>query len=164
MQIKIENNKVIVAQKINTDLSEFREATSIEEDVINQGILAQIEGAIYDPTVNLDYQTELKQQKETWFKFNFFRTTIGWIRRKPVMADGSIKDFLSDVLPIIKIALTSAGLPAGAIIRYSEPDYSNELTTEYMKTLQNNSALTLEQANTFIVECITRYLADFKGS
>lgn len=101
-------------------------------------------------------------QQEYWNK-NFFNTSLGWIRRKPVMKDGTEKDFLNDCLPIIKIGLTEAGLPEGAVIRYTTPDFTQKLTPEYIETLQENSAITYEQGVQFITECITRFLADFTG-
>lgn len=108
-------------------------------------------------------KNRLEYDQQEYWNANFFNTSLGWIRRKPVMKDGTVKDFLNDCLPIIKMGLTEAGLPQGAVIRYATPDYKQELTSEYIETLQDNSAITYEQGVQFINECITRFLADFTG-
>lgn len=105
--------------------------------------------------INPDYETELAQAREIQFEKDFFETTLGWIRRKVTMKDGSQKDFLSDLLLPIK-----AGLDLGqevTIITYEKPDFSNETTKEYMESLQTRKTATQE----FIIECLNRTVSDF---
>ena len=87
----------------------------------------------------------------------FFETSLGWIRRKVNMKDGSKKDFLSDLLLQIK-----AGLELGQnieIVTYSTPDFSNDLTPEYLLALQVKKNATAE----FVQECLMQTVADFYG-
>ena len=96
----------------------------------------------------------IKKRQEN-FEKNFFETGLGWIRRKVTMKDGSSKDFLSDLLLSIK-----AGIELGQnveIITYKTPDFTKELTNEYMKSLQEIKSATLE----FISECLMQIVKDF---
>lgn len=73
------------------------------------------------------------------------------------MKDGSRKDFLSDLLLQIK-----AGIELGVnveLITYSEPNFSNELTEEYVISLQQRKNATPE----FIQECLNQTVTDFCG-
>ena len=73
------------------------------------------------------------------------------------MKDGSKKDFLSDMLLQIK-----AGLELGntiKIITYKDPDFTQELTEEYMKSLQELKEATPH----FIQECLQQSVIDFYG-
>ena len=109
------------------------------------------------PVINANYEAELALERETEFKKEFFETSLGWIRRKVNMKDGSKKDFLSDLLLQIK-----AGLELGQnieIVTYSTPDFSNDLTPEYLLSLQVKKNATSE----FIQECLMQTVADFYG-
>ena len=109
------------------------------------------------PIVNLNYENELMEKRKKLFEQEFFNTSLGWIRRKVNMKDGSKKDFLSDLLLQIK-----AGLELGQvveIITYSQPDFSQEISEEYMISLQARKNATLE----FIGECLNRTVMDFGG-
>lgn len=99
----------------------------------------------------------LIQKKKKQFESAFFETSLGWIRRKVTMQDGSIKDFLADLLLPIK-----AGMELGQnveIITYKTPDYTKELTGEYLKSLQENKSAT----QNFIRECLYQTVEDFRG-
>ena len=106
----------------------------------------------------LDRTSEEKAAiREQEFNSQFFHTSLGYIRRKVNMKDGSKKDFLSDMLLQIK-----AGLELGntiQIITYSLPDFTHELTEEYMESLQERKAVTPQ----FIGECLQQTVKDFYG-
>ena len=109
------------------------------------------------PVINANYEAELALERETEFKKEFFETSLGWIRRKVNMKDGSKKDFLSDLLLQIK-----AGLELGQnieIVTYSTPDFSNDLTPESLLALQVKKNATAE----FVQECLMQTVADFYG-
>ena len=99
---------------------------------------------------------EVKAQKrKDQFESEFFNSSLGWIRRKVSMKDGSTKDFLADLLLPIK-----AGLELNQevkVITYKTPDYTNELTSEYMLTLQEIKIAT----PAFIQECLFQTVQDF---
>lgn len=109
------------------------------------------------PVINENYATELAAKRKELFEQEFFETSLGWIRRKVNMKDGSKKDFLSDLLLQIK-----AGLEMGkqvSIVTYLKPDFTQEINDEYMQTLQVSKSATKE----FIQECLNQTVSDFCG-
>ncbi len=96
-----------------------------------------------------------EEEKQEQFNREFFYTSLGYIRRKVNMSTGETKDFLSDLLPVI-----SMGIQTGqtiSIITYSLPDFAQEITTEYLETLQTVKNVTTE----FIQECFLQLSNDF---
>lgn len=79
------------------------------------------------------------EEQEAEFNRQFFLTSLGYVRRSVSMKDGSHKDFLSDILPLLQV-----GVPI--------------LT--YTRELQQNRVLATEQ---FIDECKQQLLIDFYG-
>ena len=95
------------------------------------------------------------QKNKSKFEREFFKTSIGWIRRKVTMKDGSVKDFLADLLLSIK-----AGIELGQevkIITYKEPDFYVTPDEEYTKSLQVIKTV----APGFIQECLEQTVKDF---
>ena len=92
--------------------------------------------------------------REEQFNRDFFQTSLGWIRRKPTMADGTQKDFLSDLFPTMAF---NASLGATVnVLAYTKPnDFSEEITdwTQY----QHWEVIT----NQFIQECSLQLQNDF---
>ena len=105
-----------------------------------------------------NYQEIIMRKRKEEFEKEFFNTSLGWIRRKVSMKDGSTKDFLADLLLPIK-----AGMEIGQdvkIITYNTPDYSVEPDSAYMKSLQVVKSATPE----FIRECLFQTVQDFGGN
>ena len=97
----------------------------------------------------------LAQKRRELFEQGFFNTCLGWIRRRVTMKDGSTRDFLSDLLLPIK-----AGMELGRIVKvitYNTPDFTKELTGDYMESLQEIKYATPE----FITECLEQTVKDF---
>lgn len=69
----------------------------------------------------------------------FFNTSLGYVRRKVTMQDGSKKDFLADILPLLQV-----GVP---ILTYSIDGEQNKVTV----------------TEEFINECKQQVLKDFYG-
>lgn len=84
-------------------------------------------------------EEEKEQQKEAEFKRKFFNTSLGYVSRDVHMKNGDIKDFLTDILPLLR---------EGVEI------YTYTVNREQMKV-----AVT-EQ---FIGECKQQLLIDFYG-
>lgn len=108
-----------------------------------------------DVVLNPNYDEEQAEARQAEFLKEFFNTSLGYIRRSVTMADGSHKDFLSDLLPVI-----SMGVQAGQsvnIITYSMPDFSGPVEdwTQY----QTVKAVTPQ----FIQECFLQLSNDFLG-
>lgn len=103
--------------------------------------------------VNPNYEQEKAQKRQVKFETEFFETSLGWIRRKVTMKDGSIKDFLSDLLPSIMEGLRLNIPPT--IITYTEPDFTQEITdwTEYQ--------VKKEATQQFAQDCLLQISDDF---
>lgn len=103
--------------------------------------------------VNPDYEAEEAAKREADFSKAFFNTSLGYVRRSVKMADGSHKDFLSDLLPII-----SMGVQAGQLVNiltYDKPPFDVDIEdwTKYQHTV----VVTPQ----FIQECFLQLSADF---
>lgn len=100
-----------------------------------------------------EYDKEQEEKREQAFKQAFFITSLGYVRRSVTMADGSKKDFLSDLLPVI-----SMGVQSGTqvhILTYEEPPFDKDITdwTEYQKQVTVTPQ--------FIQECFMQLSNDF---
>lgn len=103
-----------------------------------------------------DNAEEMKaQDRQEQFCREFFHTSLGWIRRKVTMKDGSVKDFLADLLIPIKTGIELGNIVK--IITYDEPDFTKKADKEYMESLQKIKTVTME----FIQECLLQTVADF---
>lgn len=105
------------------------------------------------PVVDPDYEEKQATKREAEFNKEFFNTSLGYIRRSVTMANGSHKDFLSDLLPVI-----SMGVQAGQavnILAYDEPDFTQDVEdwTQY----QRQETVTPQ----FIQECFMQLSNDF---
>lgn len=88
---------------------------------------------------NPDYEAQKKEREDRAFNAQFFNTSLGYVRRTVTMKDGSTKDFLSDILPLLQ-----AGIPV--------------LT--YTRELEQNKVIVTDE---FINECKQQVLKDFYG-
>lgn len=110
------------------------------------------EGEIVEKTPEEIAEEEI-QARRAEFRREFFETSLGWIRRRVTMKDGSKKDFLSDLLPAIKAGI-ELGQPV-KIIAYNEPDFR--------KPEQNieNVQKTVFATSGFVTECLGQLVEDF---
>ena len=127
----------------------------ITEEVYN-GIISDKQLYIWDGEeiiLNPNYEEEKARERESEFNKAFFNTSLGYIRRSVTMADGSKKDFLSDLMPTIKMGLES-GIPVN-ILSYDKPPFDRDIEdwTEY----QHKVVATPQ----FIQECFTQLSNDF---
>ena len=100
-------------------------------------------------------EEEQIEAKKEQFNNDFFLTSLGYIRRKVTMKTGETKDFLSDLLPVISLGVSSG--QAVNIITYKEPDFTQDNVD--WETLQEPKIVTAE----FIQECFARLSSDFTG-
>ena len=115
----------------------YIELTAEEFDaVVNTGKVA----FIVDGKIVYKEKHEIEaEEMAAKFHKEFFNTSLGYVRRKVTMKDGTVKDFLADILPILK--------PNVPILTYTEDGLQNKiLVTEG-----------------FIDECKAQVLADFYG-
>ena len=103
---------------------------------------------------NPNYEEEQANARRQQFNNDFFKTSLGYIRRKVSMATGETKDFLSDLLPSITIGI-QLNKPV-TIITYSEPDFTSDDID--LIALQEYKIATPE----FVNECFEQLSNDFK--
>ena len=144
-QMTADGYKEFVPAEIPQTNRRFHIGYDETEDTITETI-------IYDETQEEADEREATQREQE-FKTNFFQTSLGWIRRSVTMADGSHKDFLSDLLPAITAAVQSG--QNVNIIAYSEPDYTEDVTdwTQYQHIVTPTAQ--------FIQECLLTLGNDF---
>ena len=82
---------------------------------------------------------EKQAEEDDEFNRQFFNTTLGYVRRQVTMKDGSKKDFLTDILPLLVV-----GVPVLV--------YSRELEQTRIQVTE-----------TFINECKQQLFVDFYG-
>lgn len=109
--------------------------------------------------VNPEYDNIMAEKRRTEFLKDFFLTSLGWIRRKPTLADGTEDDFLNNDLPLLAIGLMTGSNPI-LPIAYQTPDFTQEFTKEYMESLQIKNQPITQQ---FIAECSAVKMKDFTG-
>lgn len=114
-----------------------------------------INGEVVDNTKEYEAQKAQERQKE--FNKEFFLTSLGYIRRKVSMSTGETRDFLFDLLPAIEKSV-SIGQPYPVIV-YKQPDFTKEITTEYLVSLQEFKNATEQFCN----ECTLQIGTDFSG-
>lgn len=158
--LNVENNKIINASNEPINKQGIK-SYSVEEQIYYNYLadesryMVQNNKIIEDP----DYAERIKNIRKTGFEEQFFETSLGWIRRNPTLADGSRDNFLNNNLPLFAIALI-AGQPVVLPIAYKLPDFTKQLTEEYMKSLQIENQPITQQ---FIMECMQVKMNDFKG-
>lgn len=96
---------------------------------------------------------EEKQRRDYWYA-NFFQTSLGWVRKKATMKDGTVDDFLTQDLPLLAIGL-GEGAEAKVIV-YATPDFTQEID---ILALQSYVDVTPQ----FIMECLLEKQNEFKS-
>ena len=107
-----------------------------------------------EPQIDPDYEAKIIAERQEQFNKDFFKTSLGYIRRKVSMATGETKDFLSDLLPTISMGV-QMGQPV-TIITYKEPDFTEEEIN--WVELQEQKTVTAQ----FVQECFLQLSNDFK--
>ena len=148
----IENNKILLfdtdKQRLINSLEFMPQYQNLEVLETNRPI---IDGVFADTP---EYEAEQIQKRSQEFNKQFFNTSLGYIRRKVTMANGEIKDFLSDLLPTISMGI-QMGNPV-QIITYDKPDFTQEVTD--WTSLQSVKTVTAD----FVQECFLQLSNDFK--
>lgn len=165
LRIESVDNMVIIETVIQPEIIDPETQAVIQEKIIEQReenhptyYALEVYEKLVDGEV-IDNSDEYKQEqikfKQEEFNKEFFLTSLGYIRRKVSMSTGETKDFLSDLLPVISMGIQSG--QTVPIITYSLPDFTQELTKEYLESLQTVKNVT-EQ---FVQECFLQLSNDF---
>ena len=165
LRIEIVDNIVMVDYIVQEEIIDPETQEVIQEEIIEQKEENHptyyalqpweklVDGEVIDNTE--EYEQAQIQAKQAQFNQEFFLTSLGYIRRKVSMSTGETKDFLSDLLPVISMGIqTGQTVP---IITYSLPDFTQELTTEYLESLQTVKNVTAQ----FVQECFLQLSNDF---
>ena len=145
----IQNNGILITDTEEALTRFYNNVLPLPEDY-EKGKYIIVEGEL---VLNPDWEEEQAAQRESEFNKAFFNTSLGYVRRKVTMADGTHKDFLSDLLPII-----SMGVQMGQsvnILTYDKPPFDHDIEdwTEY----QHQVVVTAQ----FIQECFMQLSNDF---
>lgn len=136
----IDNNKIngksdLLQDKVWTD---DRFQVEVTEEIYNDDIAKYIwngENIVLDS----DYEEKQKEKEEEEFNRKFFNTSLGYVSRDVHMKNGAVKDFLTDILPLLKV-----GIPVLV--------YTRELVQSKVPATQQ-----------FIDECGQQLIKDFYG-
>ena len=133
MFIAKNNDLIILAKDTRAELD-----NALKYMVYTEIIETDVEYELYNGEYLTQEEIEEKRQEE--FAKDFFNTSLGYVRRKVHMKDGSVKDFLSDILPRLKEGVK--------IITYN------------INGTQNTGVVVTAE---FIEECDNQLLLDFYG-
>ena len=123
-----------------TELGDIPDGYILVTETIGDDIKVNPEKYIIDDGVIREKTEEEKQaEEEKEFNKQFFRTSLGYVRRTVTMKDGSTKDFLTDILPLLVV-----GVPVLV--------YSRELEQTRIQVTEP-----------FINECKQQLFVDFYG-
>lgn len=156
----VEDNQIIGGSQFTGDNATIQDI-EVTEEVYNDYIQHRdkyiySDGAII---VNPNYEQQQAELRRAQFYGDFFSTSLGYIRRKPILANGTEDDFLNNDLPLLAIGLMTGANPV-LPIAYQLPDFTHELTQEYMESLQIKNQPITQQ---FIQECSAVKMKDFTG-
>lgn len=138
-------DKERLTNTIKHHMSEFKDLQILQTE---RPIAQNSDNTYFEFADTDEYIGEQKEQRKNEFNSEFFNTSLGYIRRQVNMKDGSIKNFLTDILPLLE-----ENIP---IITYNIPDFSTD-----DKPSQNTNVLTTKE---FLDECKQQLLRDFYGA
>lgn len=146
--IFIEKNKINGAgqcRQLTEDVINFE----VDEELYNAYVKNPGKYIYRDGKVVIDSDWEEKQAevRKRLFNEQFFKTSLGYVKRVVTMKDGSEKSFLTDIVPLLQV-----GIP---IITYNEPNF----VQDEQPTQNRGQAVT----EAFLQECKMQVLKDFYG-
>ena len=111
-----------------------------------------VDGVFIDLRDTEEYKEKQRKRQVEEFNKEFFNTSLGYIRRQVTMKDCSTKDFLSDLLPTITMALNMG--QEVKVIAYDMPDFED---IKPIEEYQHSEIVTAQ----FVQECFMQLSADF---
>lgn len=133
--LQIKNDKILSGSMLPVIDEDIQNVEITEEEYIRYML---DNNSFYVENGVVKEKTE-QQKREEILANQFFNTSLGYVRRQVTMKDGSTRDFLTDILPLLAV-----GVPILV--------YSNEL--------EQSRVLVTEP---FINECKQQLLTDFYG-
>ena len=145
----IQNNNILIAQNREALEQYYNNVYELPADYEKDKYI--VDGNVL--VLNPNYEEEKEALREAEFNKAFFLTSLGYVRRAVTMADGSKKDFLSDLLPVISMGV-QAGTPVN-ILTYDKPPFDEDVTD--WTVYQHQVTVTPQ----FIQECFAQLANDF---
>lgn len=148
--------EVIEEEVIETTETEIEEEVEPQPQII---IEEYIEAYYVADPIPPDPEEEKRKQRQAridYWNTNFFETSLGWVRKKATMKDGSVDNFLTDDLPLLAIGLQN-GADAKVIV-YAIPDFNEEIETQIIES-QSYVSITAQ----FIMECLQEKQQEFRA-
>jgi hypothetical protein len=133
--LQIKNDKILSGSMLPVIDEDIQNVEITEEEYIRYML---DNNSFYVKNGVVKEKTE-QQKREEILANQFFNTSLGYVRRQVTMKDGSTRDFLTDILPLLAV-----GVPI--LVYSSELEQSRVLVTE-----------------PFINECKQQLLTDFYG-
>lgn len=140
-------NEIMGKKEVEIDVPDYDAETGEQTGTHKETIIIDY------PVLNPNYEQEQADKREAEFNRAFFNTSLGYVRRSVTMADGSKKDFLSDLLPVISMGVQS-GMPVN-ILTYDKPPFDEDVTD--WEEYQHQVVVTPQ----FIQECFLQLSNDF---
>jgi hypothetical protein len=149
MYYTIQNNNLIIAETEQALTRFYNNVLPLPSDYEKGKYI--IEGG--ELILNPNWEEEKEAAREADFNKSFFQTSLGYVRRSVTMADGSHKDFLSDLLPAISMSV-QLGVSVN-ILTYDKPPFDHDIDdwTKYQHKVVANPQ--------FIQECFMQLSNDF---
>jgi hypothetical protein len=140
MYYTIQNNNLIIAETEQALTRFYDNVLPLPSDYEKGKYIIEDSELILNP----NWEEEKAREREASFNKAFFNTSLGYVRRNVTMADGSHKDFLSDLLPAISMSVQS-GIPVN-ILTYDKPPFDHDIDdwTEYQHKVIANPQFTQE--------------------
>ena len=137
-----------VVEKVVTTYTEETRTREVEEEYIE---------AYYEADPDPEDPEEVARREEAarraYWAREFFQTSLGWVRKKATMKDGSVDNFLTDDLPLLALGLQSG--EEAKVLVYATPDFTQDID---ILTLQSYVPVTPQ----FIGECLRKKQNEFK--
>ena len=158
----VENNKIFGKGQVPITNPDVQSIEVSQEVYDNYKMYIYQDGEI---VLNPNYEEEQEQRRREMFESKFFNTSLGWVRREVHMANGGIKDFLSDLLPSVYL-----GVQAGKevkVLTYDAPDFTQDIyhEDEWGDIIDNVDWPSLQHVQVvtpqFLQECLGQLQNDF---
>ena len=140
------------------EVTEDEPSEDVEPEPQPQPIIEEYIEAYYEQDPEPEDPEEVKRREEAarraYWTTNFFQTSLGWVRKKATMKDGTVDNFLTDDLPLLAIGLNQ-GAQAKVIV-YATPDFTQEID---ILALQSYVDVTPQ----FIMDCLLEKQNEFRS-
>lgn len=162
VQVEISTKQISKVESLGELKKGFQLISEQEAEEIsrNPEMFDVVEGKLVNISGTQAYKNKLVQQKRQLWEKEFIKTSHGWLR-----IDTAMGDLLSLLNSIKIITEIKNKLDAGTILFYATPDFTKEVSEEYIKSLQFwNKELSYQEFMLLYSDVANAYLMKFKGA